>query len=428
MLVRRLQSNRGSAITAIVLVVAIALTALAFALAGPTGSAMAGKPSPTPTGTPTPPPPLPTFPQPSKAWTVMVYLDGDNNLESYVVKDIETELSALGSNANINVVVLADRAPGYDTSRGDWKTTKLYYCQQGMLADAPSAVADWGERNMGDKQTLIDFVNWTKTNCPASKYMLAFWDHGYMWFPRYWNTLDDTSADSLDDDEQVAAMATVGGVSVVAWDQCQRQMIEIAANWQPYAQAMAGSEQYTNWEGIQYDQVIAAIRTTPTMTAQQVSDKVASTALGDSLCYSSLALDTRFTTLKTAVNDLAIALTNALPTQKSNITTAWRNTQKYTDATEKDLYDAAYQIKLKVTDATVDAKCDAVMAAVTADVTFNWTNGTSGVSRAHGVAIWWPSTANQLKYYAADHLAYYRTTLAFGIQTNWDEFLVAFCQ
>ena len=122
-----------------------------------------------------------------KAWTVMVYIDGDNNLEDYVVKDIETELSALGSNASVNVVCIADRGPGYDKSRGDWQTTKLFYCTQGMLADAASAVADWGERNMGDKQTLIDFVGWAKTNYPATNYLLAFWDHGYMWFPNYWN-------------------------------------------------------------------------------------------------------------------------------------------------------------------------------------------------------------------------------------------------
>ncbi len=54
-------------------------------------------------------------PPPAKAWTVMVYIDGDNNLEDYVVKDIETELSALGSNAGVNVVAIADRGPGYDT-------------------------------------------------------------------------------------------------------------------------------------------------------------------------------------------------------------------------------------------------------------------------------------------------------------------------
>src|SRR5690349_24947935 len=44
-------------------------------------------------------------------WTVMVYISGDNNLEDYVVKDIELELAPTGSNANVQVVALADRAP-----------------------------------------------------------------------------------------------------------------------------------------------------------------------------------------------------------------------------------------------------------------------------------------------------------------------------
>ena len=275
--------RRGSVI--IMLIVAIALVCLA----APVAQAV-------------------TMPQPSKAWTVMVYIDGDNNLEDYVVKDIETELSALGSNANVNVVALADRGPGYDTSRGDWQTTKVYYCTQGMLADAASAVADWGERDMGDPQTLTDFVTWTKANFPATKYLLAFWDHGYMTFQGYTSVDDTSGGDALNEDEQVAAMTTVGPVSVVAWDMCNRQMLEVGADWQPFATAMAGSESYTNWEGIQYDAVIAAIRTTPAMTPQQVSDKVASTALGDSDTFSSVALDTRFTTLTTAVDQWAVAL------------------------------------------------------------------------------------------------------------------------
>ena len=32
-------------------------------------------------------------------WTVMVYISGDNDVEDYVVKDIETELAPTGSSA-----------------------------------------------------------------------------------------------------------------------------------------------------------------------------------------------------------------------------------------------------------------------------------------------------------------------------------------
>jgi hypothetical protein len=114
-------------------------------------------------------------------WTVMVYISGDNNLERYVVDDIETELAVPGSTSTVQVVALADRGPGHDTSRGDWQTTKLFHVTAGMRANSASAVADWGEKNMGDPQTLIDFVTWTKANYPADHYALYFWGHGWSW-------------------------------------------------------------------------------------------------------------------------------------------------------------------------------------------------------------------------------------------------------
>src|ERR1041385_7145275 len=100
---------------------------------------------------------------PQAKWTVMVYISGDNNLESYVITDIETELAPTGSSANVQVVALADRGPEASTGPSDWKQTLLFHVTQGMTADAAHQVADWGEKNMGDPQTLIDFVSWSKT-------------------------------------------------------------------------------------------------------------------------------------------------------------------------------------------------------------------------------------------------------------------------
>ena len=365
-------------------------------------------------------------PPATKAWTVMVYLDGDNNLEDYVVKDIETELSALGSNSSVNVVALADRGPGYDASRGDWQSTKVFYCTQGMLADAAGAVADWGERNMGDPQTLRDFVTWTKANYPATNYLLAFWDHGYMTFQGYTSVDDSSGGDALNEDEQVAAMATVGPVGVVAWDMCNRQMLEVGADWQPYAAAMAGSESYTNWEGIQYDAVISAIRTTPTMTPQQVSDKIAATALGDSDTFSSVALDARFTTLMTAVDQWAVALKAGLPVYKSAYLSARRSTVSYYSVAF-DVWQLASNMKAKVADPTIKARCDAVMTAAAACTTYNWTSTNKQFNKSKGLMVWMPSTRQQLTPYSATDFTYYRT-LRLSTQTNWDEFLAALCQ
>ena len=164
-------------------------------------------------------------------WTVMVYISGDNNLEDYVVKDLELELAPSGSSANVQVVALADRGPGYDVSRGDWQTTKLYHVTTGMIADSASAVADWGERNMGDKQTLIDFVSWSKTNYPADHYALYFWGHGWNWHPGYVME-DDTDADTLDLDELKAALPSLGFIDVVGYDGCNMASIEVFNAWQ----------------------------------------------------------------------------------------------------------------------------------------------------------------------------------------------------
>jgi hypothetical protein len=119
------------------------------------------------------------------------------NLEDFVVSDLETELTPTGSSANVQVVALADRGSGYDTSYGDWQTTKLFHVTQGMTSAPENAVADWGERNFGDKQTLIDFVTWTKANYPANHYALYFWGHGWNWHSGV-VMQDDTDDDTLD--------------------------------------------------------------------------------------------------------------------------------------------------------------------------------------------------------------------------------------
>jgi len=49
------------------------------------------------------------------SWTFMVYLDGDNNLESCGVEDF-MEMASVGSNAQVNIVVQFDRGTKSDAS------------------------------------------------------------------------------------------------------------------------------------------------------------------------------------------------------------------------------------------------------------------------------------------------------------------------
>ena len=170
-------------------------------------------------------------------WTVMVYISGDNNLESYVISDIETELAPTGSARDIQVVALADRGPGASTGPDDWKTTEYFHVLPGMKATLANADAAWDanhvdELDMANPQTLVDFVTWTKANYPADQYALIFWGHGWNWHPGYvmrddTTQLTDPNNYTMDYQEEKAAISSLGFIDVVGYDGCNMSSIEI---------------------------------------------------------------------------------------------------------------------------------------------------------------------------------------------------------
>jgi hypothetical protein len=353
-------------------------------------------------------------------WTVMVYISGDNNLEDYVVSDIETELAPTGSSANVQVVALADRGPGYDTSYGDWQTTKLFHVTQGMTAAPENAVADWGERNFGDKQTLIDFVKWTKANYPADHYALYFWGHGWNWHPGV-VMQDDTDNDTLDMEEVKAALPSLGFIDMVAFDGCNMASMEVQFLWHGHATALSHSQEWVGGEGVQYDLVLAQLSATPTMNADQVAIATTQSATSDKT-WSAVAVDSRFGALLTAVDQWSLALKNGLGANRRKYDRAFGATRSFWQAPmDKDLYDMAYELDRNVTDANIRAKSQAVMDAVDAVVLYE--RHVNAYADVHGITIYHIARAVEKD---SDY-TYYRG-LDFALQTGWDEFLDAYAR
>jgi hypothetical protein len=356
-------------------------------------------------------------------WTFMVYMDGDNNLEKYITLDIETELAQPGSNADVNVVAIADRTPGYDSSAGNWTSTKLFYVTKGTKATPQNAVADWGEKNMGDPQTLISFVQWAKTNYPADHYALILWDHGWGWRPNQamW---DETDNDALDQHEIVAAMQVSGPVDVIGYDACEGQMIEVQATWKGSAQAIAASQEDVGYYGFEYDQVLPALQANPNMTAEQLAVELARSMTD--WTSAAMVLSSNWDNLITAIDEWSLALLNGLPTYRAAYDAAYKVTQGVADPTNKDLYDAAAKIKAKVNDPNIIAKSQAVMDAVNAVTLYEWHH--KKYKGAHGVGIFWPRLPADLDEPSSpeNDFDYYRSNLRFSQLTHWDEFLDAY--
>ena len=130
-----------------------------------------------------------------------------------------------------------------------------------------------------------------------------------------------------------------------------------------------------------------------------------------------MAVDSRYTALRTAVNDWSIALKNALPTQRAAIARGFQNAKSFWQApTDKDLYDLAKQVNAQVTDAALKAKGTAVMNAVNAVVLHKRFTG-KAYNMVGGITITGITRPVEKN---ADWTYYH--TLDFALTTGWDEF------
>jgi hypothetical protein len=191
--------------------------------------------------TTTTPPPEPD----DDRWTVMVYVLGDTDLESFALGDL-AEMAQVGSGEHVDIYALVDRHAGYSAeplgALGDFDTTKLVRVEPGGYTE----LADWGERNLGDAATLAEFVGTSLTRSPASNTALVVWDHGAGW-PGIGP--DDSHADLLELGEirsgiaDGLAAAGVDRLDLLGFDACLMATAEVAAAVRPVAEHLLASSE-----------------------------------------------------------------------------------------------------------------------------------------------------------------------------------------
>jgi hypothetical protein len=92
-----------------------------------------------------------------------------------------------GSTSEVNIVVQADDYTIWGGNNGTFGGTRRYLIQHDEnideLADYTLNKNVWylEEQNMGDPQTLVDFVNWATDKYPAEHYFLMLFSHGGGW-------------------------------------------------------------------------------------------------------------------------------------------------------------------------------------------------------------------------------------------------------
>ena len=359
-------------------------------------------------------------------WTVMVYLDSDNNLESAGIDDIN-EMEMVGSSADVNIVIQVDRIPDYDTSNSNWTTTRRYYITQDNdpYIINSQLISDLGELNMGNPQTLIDFASWAVSNYPAKKYLLVIWNHGGGFRSPGHTTRDiawdDTSRDKITIPELEYALSAISvqmgeNIDIVGMDACYMAMTEVAYQIKDYADILVTSEEAEPNDGWPYDTILGQLVSYPTVTSNQLAANIVdsyifSYTVSDEVTQS--AIDLSYTdTLANQLSDMALAIMSDTLTPTINYINAANFSQYYGDPDFIDLYDFCNKILSYSYNVQVKNIALSIQQTLSSAV-LRWGYYGYGVDKSRGLSIYFPYTSYD---------SYYNNT-NFAQDTFWDEML-----
>jgi hypothetical protein len=350
------------------------------------------------------------------SWTVLVYLDGDNNLEGAGVADVN-EMETVGSTANVNVVVQFDRISGYDSTSGNWTDTRrARIIQDANTGTIASNFVTIGEANMGDPNTLRDFIQWGVANYPADHYLLDLWDHGGGLDGVCWDDSNGSANLSVSEVRQAIVAAGVH-IDVIGFDCCLMAMEEMAHQIRDRGDVMVASEETIPGDGWAYGPFLADLVANPSMTAAQLGNSIVQRygeKYGNSQTLSNLNLATE-PTLATQLNAFATAALDCA--EWATITAARNATPYFTDSTFRDLGRFLQYVGTNATDSTLRAAANTAHATYVSAILANH----SGTAEAGtGMTIYLPAQGGSIRsdYTSANFL--------FAADTQWDEFLTAF--
>ena len=408
-----------------------------------------------------------------KQWTVMVYLSGDNNLDSCGVADLG-EMKKVGSSDQVNVIAEFDR-------RGTARTTKRFYLRNGTTL-AKDAVADLGETNMGDPAVLTSFLDWGFKNYPAHHYLVVVWNHGNGWndedvYRVAKRTLrltptrrparserdkvslrrvrvisgehfhrglfsagvsqglrdrgiayDDNAKDFLDNIEMkkvvTAAAARLGAkIDILGMDACLMSMAEVGYQLRDGVALTVGSEQTEPGDGWPYDTILSDLAKKPTMTPVALATTIVRRYLASytkDAGVTQAACDLgKSTAMAEAVDALGRVLRSGMadPATKAGMLQARFQVQSYEDPDYVDLINLCELIQANCAQAAVRSACSQVITAV-GKGGFVIEAGCKGTEVAHsnGLSIYFPQKKLSTLY----------GTLDFVKQTSWGDFLKTF--
>ena len=365
-------------------------------------------------------------------WTVLVYMVADNELEPFAIADLN-EMEAAPRGEGVNVVVEVDRSAGYDTSNGDWTGTRRYLIAPDINTQVVSSplLGDLGELNLGDPQTLADFLVWGESAYPALNTMVVLWDHGYGWSAGCCNDQGDNdhlSLAELASAFEVAAALRGRPLDIVAFDACLMQQVEVAYEFAWLADFLVAAEDLEPGAGWPYDAMLAPLAADPSMAPLAYTEALVSAYLDhylpqEEVMMASLGLFELRTALGGALNTFAVLAAAEVEDPGSApassfefaVADARAGAPKMYNSDYVDLGDFLGSLSLDLrTPPAVASAASAALEALNRSLVAE--GHTSYKPDLHGLSIYLPASSVPTRYLAT----------RYATESYWDEFLVSY--
>jgi hypothetical protein len=192
----------------------------------------------------------------ARAWTVLIYLDGDNDLEEAAFEDFNS-MELVGSTLDAAILVYVDFK---STTSGHGAGAECYYISKDANMNKinstalPTSLPT--EPNMGDSNTLLQFITFGQSYMPADHYLLVLWDHGSGF---YGVCLDETSGNDRLLPAEISDVLSNGAVQridLVAFDACLMGQLEIAYELRNDTDLIVFSEESIPESGFPYEKFL----------------------------------------------------------------------------------------------------------------------------------------------------------------------------
>lgn len=368
----------------------------------------------------------PTEKPTEKEWTLLLFLNGHNNLDSYGAFNIN-QMEEVGSSDDINMVVQW-------ASLDNGKTKRLYVEKDNDANVTSPAVETLDPVDMGDYKKLIEFVEWGVKNYPAKHYMIVVWNHGSGWHKL---SRDNISRDISSDDltghvittEQLAlAMdesAKIIGhkVDIYGSDACLMAMAEVGSQMQSSVDYMVGSADLEPGEGWPYNTWLnkwaANSKATPAEVSQYLVQEYLKAYDGGIYGTSSVTLSSMNLNYLPQLESSVKALKNSLvELSDADLLVTKAAAEKslnyyYSDYVDLGVYiDKLVESKSNIKEKLLNDVKEKMKSVVVES------GGTGSFSSSQGVAFWLPTDSYYLSSYGDRY-----SKLKFNKSTDWLEYL-----